>query len=222
MNKRKRMIWIAVFTVVIFMSVILLYFGLQMPSFSPEMAMHRKEEPMLIGPSRIIASDTVEYTLYERSFLLGETDDGYCLYEYRDRLEFWDAGDLTYIAKDDKRVCFIPDRYTDVEFRKILPVFAVAENSAAVSARLTLETVSDKDPAYCGTVTAQAQLRQGCYFLFETDLSEVQIDVARYWNLRLKGNQWPHGYIMGTVTLELFDRDGNLIETRVTEFSANP
>lgn len=220
MDRRKRIRGILRYTGLILICLVLIYVGLDAPTFTAEMAMHRQEAMHWVGPSKVIAAGDVNDMHYDH-ILLGETEHGYCLYEYTDGLWNRDTGSLTYIAKDDKRVCFIPDRYTDVDFEKILPVFAISGNSRAVSARLTLETVSDKDPVYCGTVTAQAQLRQGCWFLFETDLSEVWIDVARYWNLRLKGNQWSYGYIMGSATLELFDGDGNLIETRVTEFPAN-
>ncbi|MBR2890200.1 MAG: hypothetical protein IKC09_08000 [Oscillospiraceae bacterium] len=217
MNKRKRLFRIGIFLVLITLSLALLYYGLEMPSLSPEMAMRRKEAAMLVGPSQIIAADSVEYELYHK-ILLGETEYGYCLYEYRERFVSWDHGKLTYIAKDDKRFCFVPNRHTEPDFLKTIPVYAIPKNHRAVYARLILETVSDEDPVYCSSVIAETNLRSGCYFLFEPDFTEVWIDVVRYWDNRLKGDDWVYRYMAGTVTLELFDAQGNLLETHTLEF----
>lgn len=221
MSKKKKILGILKFSLLTIVSVLALYCFFGAPSLSPEMAMHRKEAAELIGPSKVIAADVASDGTYDR-ILLGETEYGYCLFEYRDEWSFWDRGDLTYIARDDKRVCFISDQYYDVEFQKKLPVFAVSGNARAVSARLTLKTESDVNPIYySGTFSAWAQLRQSCYFLFEMDITDMDISIRCFWEDRLKGNSWAYDEISGTATLELFDRDGNLIETRVTEFPAS-
>lgn len=220
MSRKKRIRGILIFSLVTAVSVCLLYYLTGAPSFSPEMAMHRKEARQLVGPSRVIAGDAVEYGTYD-DFLLGETEHGYCLYEYNDRPTVWDGGLLFYFEKSDPVTIFpsgtaymwnggIP-RLDDI----VLPVFVIPESPRAASASLTLTA------EYDGThyeVSQTASLRQGEFFLFELDVAEAHSYVRDFWDRKLKGNPAVYGYVSGTATLELFDRQGERIETVVMEF----
>lgn len=219
MKKGKRIRGILIFSLVIALSLWFMYYFADLNSFSPEMAMYRKEAARLVGPSQVIAADTVEYTGYD-CFLLGETDYGYCLFEYLDSPTGWDSGCLTYIGKDEGRVCFAPNRNMFVDFGAVLPVLAIPEEPGAVTARLTLETKSDRDLIYAELYTVETELRQGVYFLFEVETKDMYIDVRRFWANRFQNDNSSYAYISGTATLELLNHQGALIKTVVMEFSA--
>lgn len=219
MDKRKRVFRILVFALVTVVSLCLLYYICDMPSFSAEMAMHRKEAAQLVGPSRVIAADQVNY-YYLDHILLGETDDGYCLLEYSD-VDGWDNGVFAYREKGDVITCFSSDvGYVWVDSfgeKTFMPVFVIPEMTRTTSARLTLSAVYD------GTqyqVSQTVPLRQGEFFLFEMDVTELHSYVRYFWIDRLKGIQSTVTFVSGTATVELFDRHGELIETVVMEFPA--
>lgn len=219
MSKAKRVRWIVIYLLIGILSVCLLYFAVDAPSFSPEMAMHRKEVRELVGPSKVIGGDAVEYGNFDH-FLLGETEYGYCLYEYNHRVSVWDGGLLFYFEKSDP-VTVLPMGTADMWYGGLpgeyicFPVFAIPETTRAVSASLTLTA------EYNGThyeVSQTASLRQEEFFLFELDVTEVHSFVRDFWNRRLKGRPAVYHDVSGTATVELFDHQGALIETVVMEY----
>lgn len=222
MDRRKKLRGIVIFGLLAVISVVLLYFISGAPSFSPEMAMHRKEARNLIGPSKVIGGAATGHNQYD-SFLLGETEYGYCLYEYNDGFSAWDGGLLSYVEKTDSVTVFpVSTAYmwyggVPGEFGYILPVFAVPENARAVSAKLTL--AAEYDGVYY-EVSDTALLDQSAYFLFQPDVDNIHSYVREFWYRRLKGIPTAHAGVTGSATLELFDREGNLLETIVTEYPA--
>lgn len=224
MDRRKRIRGIVIFGLIAVISVVLLYFISGAPSFSPEMAMHRKEARNLIGPSKVMGGAATGHNQYD-SFLLGETEYGYCLYEYNDGFSAWDGGLLSYVEKTDSVTVFpVSTAYmwyggVPGEFGYILPVFAVPENARAVSARLTL--AAEYDGVYY-EVSETASLEQSAYFLFQPDVDNIHSYVREFWYRRLKGVPTVHAGVTGGATLELFDRQGKLLETIVMDFPETP
>lgn len=222
MNKGKHIRGILLFGLITVVSVCLLYYISGAPSFSPEMAMHRKEARALVGPSHVIAGAATGHNQYD-SFLLGETEYGYCLYEYNDGFSLWDGGLLSYIEKADGVTVFpVGTSYmwyggVPGELGFIFPVFAIQETTRAVSARLTLTAEYD---GVSYSVSETASLEQTAYFLFMPKVDEVHSYVRDFWYRRLSGKPMVYPGVSGTATLELFDRQGELIETIVMEFPA--
>lgn len=221
MNNRKRIRGILLFSLLTVASVFWLWCFIGAPSLTPEMAMHRKEAAELVGPSKVIAAEVVEFGGYE-GFLLGETEHGYCLYEYDDRLTWWDNGTLSYFEKSDVVTIFSPwtvlTWYGDFPSNYICsPVFVIPESTRAVSASLTL-TADHNETHY--EVSQTVSLRQNAYFLFELDATQTNYNVRYFWHQRLNGSDSLVGFISGTATLELFDSRGEVIETIVMEFPA--
>ena len=229
MKKRRRVIWTLIYALVAALSAYVLYYAFGAPSFTAEMAMHRKEKARLLGPSRVIATDDVEDSKYAH-IILGETENGYCLYEYNTEFGVdsgflivnlhWDSGMLTYKAKDDAATVFCSEAYIDVTFDQYMPVYAIPADSRAVSAKLTLYTKETRSEVYEESHTAQAELRQGTYFLFQMDMTEMDAQVRYFWKNRLRGYNSGNGYTYGKLTLELYNSRGELIDTVVREFPA--
>lgn len=219
MKTAKKIRGILLWMLITVLSVGIIYVSCGSPSFSPEMAMHRREKARLVGPSKVIGGCEAVSESFDR-LLLGETEYGYCFYLYDDRFRFWDGGYLTYIEKNT-RECFFTQSMHFPENYDVLPVFAINQDSKAVSARLTLETKSDRDPIYAEIHTAQAELSCGVFYQFAVDMTDMDYAVRNFWGYRImKDDENVYGYISGTATLELFDREGNLIETIVTEYPA--
>ena len=99
----------------------------------------------------------------------------------------------------------------------IFPVFAIQETTQAISARLTL-TAEYNGVSY--SVSETTSLAQSVYFLFMPKVDEVHTHVRDFWYRRLKGSPEVYAGVSGSATLELFDRQGDLLETIVMEFPA--
>lgn len=219
MKNQKKIRGILLWLVIAVLSMYAIYVFCGSPSFSPEMAMHRQERGYLVGPSKVIG--TVEAVSKTRDYLMvGETEYGYCFYMFNDDFRFWDSGGLSYVKKGT-RECFLTENLYYLNGFDAFPVFAVTQNPKAVRAKLTLETRSDRDPIYAEVHTAEAELTCGVFYQFAVDMSDMYHDVGEFWAYRFrKDDETILGYISGTATLELFDREGNLIDTVVTEYPA--
>lgn len=218
MNRSKKIRGVVKYLLVILLSACVLYWGLGAPSITAEMALHRAERGELVGPSQLIASAAVGYVSTDR-ILLGETDNGYTLLEYTERAG-WDDGRIRYYEKTGSLTCFTTSDYYDPDWETVFPVYAVPENGKAATARLTLQTGSSVQEEYNAVLTAEAALRGDAFFLFEVDTTGVYNQILYFWRNRLQGEQSTHGYTFGVLTVELFDRDGGVIETVVYEYPA--
>ena len=215
MSRRKRIFRIILHISLILVWLLVVYLGMGAPSFTAEMAMRRHEAAQWVGPSKIIARGETG----EKLLLIGETDYGYCVYEYRSGFGKMDSGYLTYITKDDPRICFMHHAlvYGGMD---VFSVYSISEVPGAVNARLTLESQVTDETEYTLTQTAQAELQDGVYFRFEIDMGEVDMRVSQAWNLWLMGESWHSKYVQGTMRLEYFDREGNLIATQEATYPA--
>ncbi|MBR2890202.1 MAG: hypothetical protein IKC09_08010 [Oscillospiraceae bacterium] len=217
MDNRRKYRKLLIYLLISVIALCTLYWVWELPSLTPEMALRRQETGQLIGPSQIILRETVDYNDHDR-IILGETDHGYVLFEYKNWLTEWDDGDMTYIAKDENRPFFVPNRARGLPFQEIIPVYVIQENPQAAIARLTLTTESEKYGDYCQTYRYEALSTQGTLFLFKLEIVRMQPKLAEFWTLRLQRDEsvgWP---ISGAAILELLDRDGNLLETHTLNF----
>lgn len=216
MNRIQKIRGIIKYLLMILLSACVLYWGLGAPSITAEMALHRAERGELVGPSQLIAAANVDYVSTDR-ILLGETEYGYSLLEYAERLG-WNQGRISYYEKTGSLTCFTTSAYYVPGWETVFPVYAIPENGKAVSARLTLETSSTTGDNYDLVLTAEAALREETFFLFEVDSEGVYDQILYFWRNRLQGEQSTHVYTAGTLTVELFDRSGELLDTVVMKF----
>ena len=216
MNKKKRLTRILLCCLVAAISIYLIYFIFRMPSFSPEMAMRRQEAKHMVGPSKIIVDEELMVGGYER-FLLGETAYGYCMFEYPDRVRWWDSGGLIYIEKAEKAAfhCNSVTLWGHGDVIEV-PVFVFPESNLAETAKLTL-TAEHNGNQY--EVTQTVPLEHNTYFFFKMDASKTTSTVRTFWYEWINGRNYLLGYLNGTLMLELYDRQGTLIDTVYREYS---
>ena len=218
MSRRKRIFRIFLHLGLILLWCVVVYVGIGSPSFSPEMAMHRAEAAEWIGPSRVIGNHTAD----GKGLLVGETDYGYCFYEYTDEFLKWDRGQLLYVSGDESRICFMQDHLYYGTKDVVLPVYSICTVPEAAMARLTLISDVNYEAEYTVTHTAEAVLQDGIYFLFEVDMSGENDLVPQAWNLWLMRYTLSGRNVRGTLRVEYFDRDGNLIETVSRTYPETP
>lgn len=221
MNKKKRIRGIMLFSLLTILSVFVLYCIFGTPPLTPKMAMRQMEAKELIGPSRIIAEGELWYGAYDR-FILGETEYGYCLYEYYEDPVLWNDV-LTYAEKTEIVTAFSLGMtlgyYGNVpgESGLILPVFAIPDSGWAVSGKLTV-TAQYEGNQY--EASDSAVLEQGVFFLFEPAMDDIHPHVRDFWTRCFSGQPPVYNPISGTVTMELFNSRGEVIETVIIEFPA--
>lgn len=218
MKTAKKIRGIILWLLITLLSVYAIYVAIGSPALTPEMAMRRSEKYALVGPSKVIWEGASCHHWYDR-MLLGETDYGYCLYLYDSDTYGYAQDCLRYVEKGTK-VCFLARTGGVTWDIDVLQIFAITENSRAVRARLTLETKNDENSLYEGIYTAEAELCGGVLYQFGLDMTDMDQTVRRFWKNRLSNDMWGYYGIGGTATLELFDREGNLLETIVTEYPA--
>ena len=218
MSRRKRIFRIILHISLILVWLLVVYLGMGAPSFTAEMAMRRHEAAQWVGPSKIIAQGETQRD--NRRMLLGETEYGYVFYEHQLGFTKWDNGILNYIPKDDPRICYVMNRFYYGAQTTVLPVYSICAISGAASARLTLISDVTVETPVTLTHTADSQLQDGVYFLFEVEMTDLDTLVPQAWNLWLMGESWHSKYVQGTMRLEYFDREGNLIATQEATYPA--
>lgn len=216
MKTSRKIRGILIWLLVTVLSVLAIYELFGSPALTPEMALRRKEKYAWVGPSEVIWEGESCHWWYDR-LLLGETDYGYCFYKYDGGV--YGSGSFDYVEKG-KRECFLVGSGTVPVDINIFQLFAITDNPKAVRARLTLETECEGEPKYTGTYTAQAELSGGVFYQFAVDITDMDRTVLGFWAERLEDDDRVYRNISGTATLELFDREGNLIDTVVTEYPA--
>ena len=210
MSKRRHFRRIGIALLVLILSVSFLCLFSTSPSISPEMAFRRKEKENMIGPAEIIATLDFSYSGYDH-ILIGKSAYGYTFYEYRDAK--LDDGKLTYVPKQKDATLYCNyNRYGSEQSGEWLPIFAFVDTPKAHSARLVL-TTTNKDGETANHSLASMRNQQG-YFLFQLHLIDLQAE--EYWLVQqlIAGNYREYA-LKGTAeaTLELYDKNGNLLET---------
>lgn len=216
MKTAKKVRGILLWLLITVLSVYAIYVVIGSPALTPEMAMRRREKSAWVGPSKVIWEGESCHWRYDR-LLLGETDYGYCFYKYDS--DIFDSGSFAYVEKGTKG-CFLVGSGTVPVDINIFQLFAITDDPKAVRAQLTLETKCDENPIYVGTYTTQAELSGGVFYQFAVDITDMDRTVLGFWTDRLVDDDRVYRNISGTATLELFDREGNLLETIVTEYPA--
>lgn len=204
---KKLILWL----LVLILALVLLAPALDFPSLTAEIAFRRVERSNLIGPAEIIATVDFPHGPYNHIFI-GESDYGYTFYEWMDS-SGWDEGNLSYVEKKEGVTLFCTySMYGSEEWSADwLPIFAFTDNSAATSARLTLTTIQDGEAV---SYPLLAQRSEEGYFLFHWEVLDLR--GCDFWLVQQHITGAYSNYILdgsATATIELFDRNGNLLET---------
>lgn len=211
---RRILLWLGI----IAFSLWVIYVVIGSPSLSPEMGLRRLERIYKVGPSEILWEGESCHFWYD-GLLVGETDHGYCFYLYDSSSYGYNVDALKYVEKG-REGCFQVQAGTAPWDHQTFQVFAMAGDPQAVEARLILETACPEDTAYEGRYTSRAECTGGVFFQFEMDITGMDPTVRNFWKDRLDGDNRVGQFISGVMTLEMFDREGNLIDTIVTEYPA--
>ena len=214
MKTSKKIRGILIWLLVTILSVLAIYEVFGSPALTLEMALRRRERSAWVGPSKVIWEGASDLWPYD-CLLVGETDYGYCFYAYRSNN--FEYGRFDYVEKKSEEQFLILSGSVPVDVN-VFELYVITDNAKAVRAQLTLETKCDEEPSYCGTYTAQAELNAGVFYQFAMDITGMDYGVLSFWADRLNGDDRIYRNISGTATIALYDRDGNLIDTIVTEY----
>ncbi len=211
MGNRRKIRKICLWLLIFLLSNAVLYVLSDSPSPTAEIAFRRKEKQNLIGPAEIVEIMDFEDNRYDH-LLIGRSDHGYTFFEWNDRDP--DDGVLSYQPKAKGATLFCTEySYQDIYYGQgWLPIFAFVDTPLALSAKLTLTTTNKEGETV--HYPLEAQRSEDGYFLFSWET----------WNLRSKDFWLVQQLITGaynnyvlsgtaTATLELYDRNGELLET---------
>ena len=217
-RKKKLLLWL----LVLLFSTTLLVCIKDFPSLTPEMAMRRAEKRSLIGPCQIIGNDYIK-TAYDFDYmaLVGESQYGYTLFEYMQANAYYDQGFLSYHEKQDGFTLFCSGSTVHYSsYDTVHPFWVFPPITTARSAVLTLTcSYNLNNKSYERTYTLEAQRNENGYFLFIWDYGNEEDRIALdYLFNRINGKQYVSHFQFGTATLELYDSNGQLLDTLCKEY----
>ena len=210
MGNRRKIRKIGIWLLIFLLSICVICAVSQSSSLTAEIAFRRKEKQNLIGPAEFVEILDFEDNRYDH-LLIGKSDYGYTFFEWNDRDP--DDGVLSYQPKAKGATLFCTEyNYQDTYYGQgWLPIFAFVDPPAAYTARLTLAITTKHGES---TYLLEAQRSQQGYFLFRWDTPNLK--AQEFWVVQqlIAGNYM--GYVeagTATATLEVYDRDGVLIQT---------
>lgn len=209
MKKLNRKQKLALYLVILLISLFLIGSITQWPSPTLETAIRRKEKQQLIGPSEIIGHISYGYDSEDHLYL-GKTEHGWITYEYIGDLG-WDSAELRYFPKEEHVTMICPDFLLRTQNSSRLPIFAFTDKSKAVSAEMTI-SVSGTEAS--GFYRLHGEKQEGGYFLFS--LPGEELDTECFWLLQQSiTNSYQEYILTGTVDIHIdfLDKSGNLTDT---------
>ena len=166
------------------------------------------EQAQLVGPAHILGKELCAEPWGE--VMIGESEYGYTLFQC-------DSGDLFYHKKAAEFTTFCPATLPD-GFGKndpVLPIIVFTDNTSGVRAKLTVQIFNTHSGALQERhFTTNAQRSEQGYFLFSLSLGPSIGEMFSDFLTEMLNDtscSWPLTY--GTVTLELYDGSGNLLES---------
>ena len=181
--------------------------------FTDEQRMRLAEKAQLVGPSQIL--DEALYLQPWGEVLIGKSNHGYSLFEC-------DIGALFYHKKQDRFTTFCPTELP-LDFAKnypTLPVFVFTENNSGTHAKLTARIFNFHSGEWKEhPFSAEAQRSENGYFLFELSMKQCNGDMyPDILTEMLNQHCLSWALVYGTTTLELYDDNGNLLQTFTRDY----
>lgn len=182
--------------------------SIEATGFTDTQRMRLAERAQLVGPSDIVGRENGLPVCGD--VLIGQSLYGYTLFSCGNEELFYHkkAGDFTTFSPVN-----IPDQFETQG--QPLPVFVFTEQENAVNAKLTVTifcTLGGSLMEY--PFSAETNLSENGYFLFALSLEEHPYEF--YMNVlteMLNQQEISYPLTYGTITLELYDSNGNLLET---------
>lgn len=215
MKRSYYLIRIIPFTLVILACLYVFGISIQVTGYTDLHRMRTTEKAHMVGPSTLMGQEK-SLPLWGK-VMIGKSDYGYTLF-------CCDSGKLYYRPKATDFTAFAPMYYDHIEFFRYggyygtIPVIIIAPEEKAVRAKLTVITGSTASGRYVEVpFTNETNICENGYFIFRLPLGGYRYgtyirNITELINqLRLD----PLNY--GTVTLELFDNDGNMIASHTRE-----
>lgn len=177
--------------------------------------MRLAEKANMVGPSTLLGQE--ENLPIWGNVMIGRTDYGYTLF-------CSDSEELFYQKSGEDFAVFTPiyhhfyDSYNDKTFTGTIPVILFVHEENATQAKLTVIAGNTNSGCYYEVpFTEETNINENGYFLFRLSLGDHNYlhyieDVTKLLNQQ---DLFILSY--GTVTLELFDDDGNMIVTHTRE-----
>lgn len=204
---RKRKLFLCV--IILLISLLFIASIAVWPSPTLQIAIHRAEKQMLIGPSEII--DVLDFTYSNWDHLvLGKTEYGYITYEYQDGLG-WDNGHLRYFDKSEKATVFTTDYAYRTENEQWLPIIVFPEDTKSCVANMTISITSTE---VSDIYRLEAEKTEAGYYLFPLPTEDLEAEF--YWLLQQSiSGAWQEYVVAGTaeIRLDFYDRSGKLVDT---------
>lgn len=182
--------------------------SMEATGFTDTQRMRLAERAQLVGPSDIVGSESGLPVWGD--VLIGQSFYGYTVFSC-------DSEEVFYHRKAENFTTFSPTELPNDFWKEHtgLPVFAFTENSSGTHAKLTariftLHSGELKEYPF----SAEAQRSENGYFLFELPLEGCRSDTNPDILTEMLNQQvisYPLTY--GTITLELYDSNGTLLET---------
>ena len=169
----------------------------------------------MVGPSTLMGQEK-SLPLWGK-VMIGKSDYGYTLF-------CCDSGKLYYRPKATDFTAFAPMYYDHIEFFRFggyygtIPVIIIAPEEKAVRAKLTVITGSTASGRYVEVpFTNETNICENGYFIFRLPLGGYRYGTYIRSITELINQQRLDPLNYGTVTLELFDNDGNMIASHTRE-----
>ena len=206
----RRIIPCALITVVCLVVVIM---SINVIGFTDRQRMRLAEKAHMVGPSVLLGRE--EALPVWGDVLIGRSDYGYSLF-------CCDSGEFYYHKKGENYTIFspmsIPKDFD--EYAETIPIFLFVSAEKAVHAKLKVSISSNKGgDTHEWLFYDEKTIHSNGYFLLSLPLGENKGD---YFIDILKEmlNQQPiySPFAFGSITVELYDKDGTLIDTYIREF----
>lgn len=196
---------------VILVCLFVVVMSIEVVGFTDEQRMRLAEKAHVVGPSDILGRES-DLPVWG-DVLIGQSRYGYTLYSC-------DSGELHYYKKMENFTTYVPNDLSGYDLQDAMPIFVFAENRQATHARLSMRLVSTLSGApWDSTYTIEAQRSENGYFLFQMDLAdEVHNGLLEFLTEMLNNMLCSRPWMYGTVTLEVYDDSGNLLEVFVRDY----
>lgn len=215
MKRSYYLIRIIPFTLVILVCLYVFGMSIQATGYTDLHRMRTAEKAHMVGPSTLMGQEK-SLPLWGK-VMIGKSDYGYTLF-------CCDSGKLYYRPKATDFIAFAPMYYDHTEFFRYddyygtIPVIIIAPEEKAVHAKLTVITGSTASGRYEEVpFTNETNICENGYFIFRLPLGGYRYGTYIQDITELINQQKLNALSYGTVTLELFDHDGNMIASHTRE-----
>ncbi len=216
MSKRQKLRKLAFWTVLLLVSSLIL-FCLSGKSLTAEMAFRKYEQKNLLGPAQILGRESIRCNSYNH-MIIGKSEYGYTIFAWH-KEDLWDdSPQFRYFPKQEDVTLFTPvdvGIYHDYE-DSWCPIMLFCESPEATKAVLTIDMTYEGEEYYN---KFGSQISSNGYFLFRLTQDQISADEIMRLSIFLSPDYVVDGSL--EITVDLYDRSGNLLGTYHPTLNAN-